>query len=617
MPADQGQYCDIVMKGGITSGIVYPNAVIALAAKYRFKNIGGTSAGAIAAAATAAAALGQRRKDLDGASPPIPGAGFEGLVAVADKLKTEGFIYSLFQPAKGVGGLYRLVTTLSAKPGKAGTARALVGAALRLAPGTALISALLLFGSAWLLAGWRGLVALLLPGLACVFALSAIAAAFKAARLLRGNLLGLCVGLAVGKNAAVNPGLTDWLHGVLQSLAGKTGEPPLTFNDLWRAPRYPDEPKSGKTLQLAMITTGVSHHEPRTMPFEKARFWYREDEFRRLFPADVLAAITDPKPIVIGKYIYHRLPKGGALPVIVAARMSLSFPLLISAVPLHEPNYRAMAAAAKRARESKMFIDTPDALAIGGSLSKKEPTEMRVCWFSDGGIASNFPIHLFDTALPRWPTFAMNLTYPKSNDAPKAPVFLPTENKQGWQRIYSDFQSKSAFGEIGGFLFAIVATMQNWRDLLQSRAPGHRDRIVHIALDTNQGGMNLNMDTEVLGKIADKGTLAGQMLVKKFKFNNHWWVRWRNVASSTERFLGEFAISAADPISASYAEAHQSASAGKSQSPSYKFTVAQNAEAQRRFKLMLQEGALWNYSDPDLTKGAPNPLPHLRIMPTY
>src|SRR5215468_3488739 len=47
--------CDIVMKGGITSGIVYPRAVTRLAREYRFQSIGGTSAGAIAAAVTAAA----------------------------------------------------------------------------------------------------------------------------------------------------------------------------------------------------------------------------------------------------------------------------------------------------------------------------------------------------------------------------------------------------------------------------------------------------------------------------------------------------------------------------------------------------------------------------------
>ena len=54
--------CDIVMKGGITSGVVYPLAVVELAKTYRFRNIGGTSTGAIAAAATAAAELGRDPK---------------------------------------------------------------------------------------------------------------------------------------------------------------------------------------------------------------------------------------------------------------------------------------------------------------------------------------------------------------------------------------------------------------------------------------------------------------------------------------------------------------------------------------------------------------------------
>ena len=49
------KYCDVVMKGGLASGIVYPHAVCELSTQYQFKNIGGTSAGAIAAAVTAAA----------------------------------------------------------------------------------------------------------------------------------------------------------------------------------------------------------------------------------------------------------------------------------------------------------------------------------------------------------------------------------------------------------------------------------------------------------------------------------------------------------------------------------------------------------------------------------
>src|SRR5680860_1364155 len=52
--------CDLVMRGGITSGIVYPRAIAKLADTYDFRSIGGTAAGAIAAAGTAAAADGAK-----------------------------------------------------------------------------------------------------------------------------------------------------------------------------------------------------------------------------------------------------------------------------------------------------------------------------------------------------------------------------------------------------------------------------------------------------------------------------------------------------------------------------------------------------------------------------
>src|SRR3954467_11303175 len=52
--------CDIVMAGGVTSGIIYPGAVAMIARRYRFRSIGGTSVGAIAAAVTAAAEFGRQ-----------------------------------------------------------------------------------------------------------------------------------------------------------------------------------------------------------------------------------------------------------------------------------------------------------------------------------------------------------------------------------------------------------------------------------------------------------------------------------------------------------------------------------------------------------------------------
>src|SRR5256885_10139063 len=52
--------CDLIMEGGITSGIVYPRLIAELSTTYRLRRIGGTSAGAIAAAAAAAAEYGRQ-----------------------------------------------------------------------------------------------------------------------------------------------------------------------------------------------------------------------------------------------------------------------------------------------------------------------------------------------------------------------------------------------------------------------------------------------------------------------------------------------------------------------------------------------------------------------------
>src|SRR5437773_6021106 len=74
------RFCDLVMKGGITSGVVFPKAVARLSDQYRFRNIGGTSAGALAAAGAAAA---EYRRATDSANPHY---GFTKLADLAEVL---------------------------------------------------------------------------------------------------------------------------------------------------------------------------------------------------------------------------------------------------------------------------------------------------------------------------------------------------------------------------------------------------------------------------------------------------------------------------------------------------------------------------------------------------
>ena len=50
---------DVTMKGGVTSGVIYPLALCELAREFRLRNVGGASAGAIAASFAAAAEVGR------------------------------------------------------------------------------------------------------------------------------------------------------------------------------------------------------------------------------------------------------------------------------------------------------------------------------------------------------------------------------------------------------------------------------------------------------------------------------------------------------------------------------------------------------------------------------
>src|ERR1700683_317428 len=84
--ATPAKTCDIVLKGGITSGVVYPLALTSLAKEYRFSSIGGTSAGAMAAAAAAAAEYGRQ----------TGGPGFDRLAQIPQEIGSN--LLALFQP---------------------------------------------------------------------------------------------------------------------------------------------------------------------------------------------------------------------------------------------------------------------------------------------------------------------------------------------------------------------------------------------------------------------------------------------------------------------------------------------------------------------------------------
>jgi len=466
--ADQGsrfgqpeKICDIVLKGGITSGVVYPLALVSLAEKYRFSNIGGTSAGAMAAVAAAAAEYGRH----------IENAGFDRLARIPGELGPN--LLSMFQPTPALKPLFDIfVAALKAKT-KTGRIIAIAGAAV----GGYWLSALL----GLLPGGLVALIALAIGGgtgfvaFGMLLALAGRVAGVvwrlvKAANTdLVGSDFGLCPGIRQPYSS--RDGFTDWLANLIDEAAGnKTGRP-LTFGDL-AAP-----PDGRPAIQLAMMTTSLMEKRPYTLPMpEDHRFVFEKSEWDRIFPERVMAFLTTqcdrftPPAGEAGEY-YH-FPDLARLPLIVGARMSLSFPLLISAVPLWRRDFTL--------------------------LEEAERNKLRRCLFSDGGLSSNFPIHFFDRLLPNTPTFAISLDdYDEKRN--RDDVWLPASSGSGSQLPVQPFDG------LGGFLMRLLMSAKDWQDNLQSTLPGYRERIAHVVLKPEEGGLNLTMDEATIRKLVNYG----------------------------------------------------------------------------------------------------------------
>jgi predicted acylesterase/phospholipase RssA len=527
--------CDIVMKGGITSGVVYPAAVVEISKKFVFKNIGGTSAGAIAAALTAAA---ERRRVRDGTT-----AGFDRLAQIPAWLGTNDHLFHLFVPNAGTRALFNTVVGLFGRSQPAAKLWALMRAfplatLIGAIPGIfALITAI---RTAPITPVWLLVIALLIAGFTIV---SGIAIAvgidlwLHVVNRLPRNYYGMVTGID-DANRSNEVALCTWLATEMELTAGLQAGTPLTFGMLWDAhrdvglPGVDDKPDNAD-VNLEMITTNATWGRPYNFPVKTHVFFFDPDEMRCFFPDYIVdwmvarqRAPRDAKEEARFKAYAPRLPLpvAGDLPVIVATRMSLAFPILLSAVPLWVADF------------TKAF-------------SGPAP-ELEHCWFSDGGISSNFPITLFDSPLPRWPTFAINLAaFPagqaRSTDESKN-VYVAQSN------VAARLMPFTRFKDLPGFLSAIFNAMQNWNDNTQSVLPGYRDRIVTVFMDSTEGGLNLDMPPDVLARLRARGAAAGAAIAAQFEapsvlgpdvgmnWENHRWLRLRSTMGALRDYLTHF-----------------------------------------------------------------------------
>jgi hypothetical protein len=629
------RFCDVVMKGGITSGVVYPLAVARLAERFKLKNIGGTSAGAIAAAAAAAAELGRSAGGFDR---------LKELPSFLSGLSPDGKntnLFAFFQPQPETRALFNVA--VSALGGGPTAILRILGTGLMefpLAVFLGSLPALCLFVGAWLSASGVFFFVCLLASVALlavgVLAGLVVAVAIHISSVLPNNFYGLCTGLTeaffdTDKAPPPTQGkpLTFWLMEYLNETAGRKAQDPLlTFGDLWGA--GPD-----RQINLEMMTTCVTHGRPYRLPFRddedlnENQFYFCRKEFERLFPKRVVHWLLARPREVGGKTekeraeaVAHRnelaergihpMPAPADLPLVVAVRMSLSFPILLSAVPLY---------AIERRRDPE----------------GKNPER---CWFSDGGVCSNFPLHFFDSALPRRPTLSINLSE-KPNGTPDnelAPEMV--ENNQGgsqerWNRFEVEetveagtlvAREKSGLNKIGGFVGSLIKTMQNWTDNTQSRLPGFRDRIVHVLLTYNEGGLNLNMPDTLITGLTIRGEKAGEKLLDHFDnpprhpvmtWDNHRWLRMRSMMASLEKLLGQIDTACAHPEGQDIPYDQWIASGNNP--PSYPLKPKEQSRmALKTLRILRRVARAWqtaqtaNGNPFTAADGAPRPRPELR-----
>jgi len=630
--------CDLVMKGGVTSGIVYPPAIRELSQKYRFRKIGGTSAGAIAAACAAAAEYGSECGNA--------GSGFNGLKQMSDWLGQGQNLLGLFQPVPKARPLFKTLLALIAQsPSKQKPTFAML--AIRLVfrltisllrydlPGFllgALIGVCIAMVLRWLtLAGSR--LALLMPALGLPFVWFVVGAFLSAwlggviagiihfARILvvelPESLYGMCLGHA--EPSGSTPILTDWLHCQINELAGlKPEDPPLTFGALGE-----------KEITLTCISSNLSQGQPYDLPFQQNLWIFNEQEIRKLFPEAIVRHLIDKahrsESVSLSNLPgFHFLPEANDLPVVVAMRMSLSFPVLISAMPLYTITPSAFSARKK------------DGVTTLGAV-----TDLQRNWFSDGGISSNFPIHFFDSWLPTCPTFGINLcsmppdlvrehvhalapdakTSERVAVSPDGQVFLPFANAvqtPEWKPLSG----------LAAFLSAIWNTAQNFRDNTQSMLPSYRERIVNIRLSDDEGGLNLTMGPQVVQKAQMKGQEAGELLRDRFDLRAHQWVRLQVLMSQLETDLKRLVpVIASEP----YRDLVERPTEENEQSPlklPYDRDAGWRSEAAKRVDLIVNAIARWNELDTIWKKDhaswadecffpyrSPQPAPVLRVTP--
>lgn len=219
---------------------------------------------------------------------------------------------------------------------------------------------------------------------------------------------------------------------------------------------------------------------------------------------------------------------------------------------------------------------------------------------------------------------------------------MPARNSGG----ISSAARFNQFEGIVGFFSALFDTARNWADTELTAMPGYRDRIIHVALSEDEGGLNLNMPKDVIDKVGERGALAGKLLTERFKpspkgdnvpedpqtvedvqltWDNHRWIRFRSFMAALELALRRLTATWAESAKETRWRSYESLLARSNDEfpKSYKFAnqnqvaFVKQAMAQLVTALSGLDGSkTFDHPTSSDRGGAPRPKPILRMMPS-
>lgn len=547
--------CDLVLEGGVTSALIYTGLIARLSQHYRLKNLGGTSSGAVAAAAGAIAQRAKLSRPDTSRNHLHPA--FKALRDFPKELaQTDDHgrtvLFRLFQPQRETRRGYRILAAFlqswEASRPFAAVARAIaatlysfpVAAVLGALPGLwILLSALhpALGGDVHDPVNWVTAVLALALTVTLGIATAVLWAVWSTLRGMLHNHFGLCSGMT-GADSGNDAALTPTLHELFNRLFGrKASEDPVTFEHLWG-----DAGQDGKAreIDLQVITTALNLRRPYRLPNEPGAnplrgFFYDPEEWKDLFPPIVMKWLRENRRLVDGPRVTNEraaelfsLPPTGKWPVLVAVRLSLSFPGLLSAVPMYTFEERRKAAP--------------------GAHSGEQPFVAKKVYFTDGGITSNCPVQLFDAPLPGHPTFGVSLDTFDSEEKGSRRIWLPDDATEPPPRV-RPFDTRSPASAALYFVAGIVNTALEWRDRLQRALPGYRERVVVVGLKPGEGGLNLAVTPPTIAVLANLGRHAARRLQHAFDaprtnggpnaWDRHRWLRLRSTLAAAQHYVAE------------------------------------------------------------------------------